>query len=221
MSERRAPLREVWRDRITIEDYERHMAAVGQAQANASLLEDLFLQFAPRLGARILFAGAGTGQCFDYLPANLLGRYHATFADINPGYLARLAERLAGTDIATVVDDIEATRLAGPFDLAIAVLVLEHVDWRRAVASLVRQAARVFVVIQQNPATPPPSRLEGTMTMLYESTPTLPDPATLVAAFEAHGFAATRTSLREVPDEKRLLAFDFCRGTAADRIRQG
>lgn len=187
------------------------MAAVGQAQANASLLEELFLGYAPRLGARILFAGAGTGQCFDYLPANLLGRYRVTFADINAGYLARLAERLAGSDIATVVDDIEATRLAGPFELAIAVLVLEHVDWRRAVDSLASQAGRVFVVIQQNPAEPSPNRLDGTMAILHEASPALVDPLALTAAFEAHGFGPTRTSVRAVPDGKRMLGFDFCR----------
>ena len=94
MNKRPASLRGAWQELITIEDYERHMAAVGQVQANASLLQELFLDYAPRVGARILFAGAGTGQYLDYLPANRLGRYRTTFADINASYVARLAGRL-------------------------------------------------------------------------------------------------------------------------------
>jgi hypothetical protein len=201
-----------WREHITIEDYERHMAAIGQAQANASLLEELFRDFAPRLGARLLFAGAGTGQCLDYLPANLLGRYRATFADINPGYLARLAERIGGADIATVVDDIEMSQLSGPFDLALAVLVLEHVDWRKAVHSLASQAARVFVVIQQNPDSLVPRQLEGTLDILHSVSPVLVQSDALIAEFGARSFRLLRRSEREVQDGKVMLALDFKTG---------
>jgi hypothetical protein len=213
VKDRPASLREVWRDHIRIEDYERHMAANGQAQANASLLEDLFVNQAPPLGARVLFAGAGAGQCFDYLPPNLLGRYRATFADINAGYLERLACRLTGVDFATVVDDIEHSRLPGPFDLAIVVLVLEHCDWLKAVDCLTRQSARAFTVIQQNPAIPPPQRLEGTLAALEESPPVLIDPAALTAAFEARGFHRHRTASRDVTGGKSMLALDFVRTT--------
>jgi hypothetical protein len=204
-----ATLREFWRSHITIEDYERHMAAVGQAQANASLLEELFRDFAPRAGARLLFAGAGTGQYFEYLPSNLLGRYRATFADINPNYLRRLAERLRGSDFSIVVDDIEASSLPGPFDLAVAVLVLEHVNWRRAVRSLTGQAARVFLVIQRNPADPVLRRLEGSMTALSDLPPGSIDPIDLNQAFDAAGFHLLRTAERAVLDGKRMLALDF------------
>jgi len=202
-------LRGVWRDHITIQDYERHMAAVGQAQANASLLEELFRDHAPRLGAHILFAGAGTGQYFDYLPPNLLARYRPTFADINAVYLGRLSERITGTGIATVVDDIEDSRLPGPFDLAIAMLVLEHTDWRRAVQSLTRQSARVFVVIQQNPADPPSLRLEGTLAILEELQPVLINRDALIEVFKAKGFPLRRTSTRQVRDGKVMLALEF------------
>jgi SAM-dependent methyltransferase len=214
-----ASLREVWRSHITIEDYERHMAAVGQAQANASLLEEVFRDFAPRVGARILFAGAGTGQCFDYLPSNLLSRYRATFADINRQYLARLAERLRSSDISTVVDDIEDSRLAGPFDLAVAILVLEHVDWRRAVKALARQSARLFLVIQQNPAGATPVRLEGSMVALSELHPQLVDRDRLVEAVTSAGFQLQRTSERQVLDGKRMLALDFVMASPTEKTR--
>jgi hypothetical protein len=213
VKERPGSLRAVWRDHIRTEDYERHMAANGQAQANASLLQDLFLNYAPPLGARVLFAGAGAGQCFDYLPTNLLGRYRTTFADISPVYLDRLSQRVTGVDYSTVVDDIEDSRLAGPFDLAIVILVLEHVDWRRAVDCLTRQAARVFTVIQQNPAELPASRLEGTLAVLEEVPPTLVDPAALIGAFDARAFRCYRTDRRAVAGGKTMLALDFLRDT--------
>lgn len=213
MKDRSASLREVWRDHISIDDYECHMAANGQAQANAALLQDLFVNYAPSLGARILFAGAGAGQCFDYLPPNLLGRYRTTFADINPAYLERLSRRITGVDFATIVDDIERSRLAGPFDLAIAILVLEHTDWRKAVDCLTRQSGRVFTVIQQNPAEPPPPRLEGTMTLLEEAPPVLVDPVALTAAFEDRCFGCHRTESRPVAGGKTMLALDFVRRT--------
>jgi hypothetical protein len=47
------------------------------------------------------------------------------FTDLNPVFLARLRERLG--EAATVVDDIEATQLAGPYPHAAVTLVLEHV----------------------------------------------------------------------------------------------
>lgn len=211
MSKRPGTLRAAWQELIAIDDYERHMAEVGQVQANASLLKELFLDYAPRVGARILFAGAGTGQYLDYLPANLLGRYRTTFADINPSYLARLAGRIHGVEIATVLDDIENSALAGPFDLAIAILVLEHTDWRRAVDSLARQSARVFTVTQVNPVEAAPSRLQGSMTALAAVPPVAIDPADLTTAFEARQFTCHRRSARQVKDGKTMLAMDFLR----------
>ena len=209
MNRRPASLRDAWQEVITVEDYERHMAAAGQVQANASLLEELFRDYAPRLGARILFAGAGTGQYLDYLPPNLLGRYRTTFADINPAYLARLAGRISGIEIATVLDDVEDSALAGPFDLAIAILVLEHTDWRRAVDSLTRQAARVFTITQVNPPGGSPNRLQGSMTALAMVPPTPIDPAALIAAFESRDFRCYRQTERQVADGKTMLAMDF------------
>lgn len=205
-------LREAWAGHISAEDYERHMAAVGQAEANASLLEELFRDHAPPAGGRILFAGAGAGQCFDYFAPAVIAGYRATFTDINPAYLDRLAERLSGCDISIAVDDIEDSRLEGPFDLAIAILVLEHVDWRRAVASLARRAGRVFAVIQRNPAVLPPRPLPGTLGVLHEVRMALLDPAELTAAFAREGFRLTRTGGRDVLDGKTMLALDFSRG---------
>jgi hypothetical protein len=196
-------LRQVWTGMITAADYDAHMVAVGQAEANAGLLGEA-LRGLPE-GAAILVAGAGTGQMFDYLDPQVLARYRTTFTDINGDYLAKLGRRVSGIPCETVVDDIEASALAGPFELAVAVLVLEHVDWRRAVASLCRVARRVFVVIQEDPPDLVSRALAGTMAVLGEARPRLVPREELVAEFERLGFGLEKTRVREVADGKRMV----------------
>jgi hypothetical protein len=103
-----------------------------------------------------LFVGAGTGQMFDFAPPSFLLPFQTTFTDINPEDLQRLAERLGGVEglrHTEVVDDLEESRLTGGFKVVLGVLVLEHVVWRRAVATMCGLALeRAFVVIQQNPS---------------------------------------------------------------------
>jgi hypothetical protein len=199
-------LREAWAGHITPDDYERHMAATGQPQANADLLAELFRDYPPAPGARLLFAGAGTGQYFDYWVPSPLAAYACICTDINPPYLARLAARFP---CETLVDDIEAPRVAGPFDLAIVILVLEHVDWRRAVSALCGLASRVFTVTQENPpgliARPP----VGTLAVLQQHPPRLVERAALNGHFGRLGFTVTRTAVREVADGKKMVGLDF------------
>ena len=200
--------RDLWAGHITADDYERHMAATGQPQANADLLAELFREVPPAPGARILFAGAGTGQYFDYFPPAALEPYRAIFTDLNPLFLDRLAARTA---CQTLVDDIEASRVEGPFDLAIVILVLEHVDWRRAVAELCRIAARVLAIIQENPAGLTERPLPGTLAALRDLPTQLVDRGELIAEFGGRGVELARTSCRAVRDGKKMVGLDFRR----------
>src|SRR5512146_694737 len=149
------PLRRAWICTIRAADYDAHMAAVGQAQANAEIVAELFRDRPPRPDARVLFAGAGTGQMFDYVSAEILRPFVTTFADINPEFLDQVRNRLAGFPelrFDTALDDLEGSRLPPGFAMVIAVLVLEHLDWRKAVASMCALSTeRVFVVLQENP----------------------------------------------------------------------
>jgi len=52
---------------VTAEDYEEHMASIGQAQAAAELTQQLVQSASLRPGSRITIAGAGTGQMFDFV----------------------------------------------------------------------------------------------------------------------------------------------------------
>jgi hypothetical protein len=201
-------LRDLWSGHITADDYERHMAGTGQPRANADLLAELFRDAPPAPGARVLFAGAGTGQYFDHFPPATLAPFACVFTDLNAAFLERLRTRFAGE---TLVDDIEAPRDTGPYDLAIVILVLEHVDWRRAVAGLCGAAARVFVVMQENPAELLARPLPCTLTALDDETAHLLDPGELAAEFGARGCELTRTSTREVRDGKKMVGLDFRR----------
>ena len=55
-------LRHAWTEIISTEDYETHMAAIGQAQAAASLTEWLLAEAQLEAGSQITIVGAGAGR---------------------------------------------------------------------------------------------------------------------------------------------------------------
>jgi hypothetical protein len=194
------------------------MEAVGQAQANAALVEAMITSGpAPALRS-VLFAGAGTGQLFDYVDPAFLAPYRLTFTDLNPAFLGRLRERLAGTalDYEAVVDDTEHPRLRGPFGAAVVVLVLEHVAWRRGLDGLAALRPEVLhLVVQRNPegmdsAVTPGRTLPPSLTLAAESAhPTLVDPAEVEAYLGRHGYALVARRERAVPDAKTMIGLTF------------
>jgi hypothetical protein len=208
-------LREAWRKFISAEDYDAHMAAMGQAEANARLVTEYFAAVAPEAGAKVLFLGAGTGQMFDFVSPAFLAPYHTTFADINPAYLQRLSERLASLPeigYVTVRDDIEESVLQPGFGLVIAVLVLEHVDWRKAVATACRLTdPSILVINQENPESlrasmTPHREVPGTMNLLRDIHHDLIPVAQLREEFRLRGFALSYRAERVVADAKKMIA---------------
>jgi hypothetical protein len=203
-------LREAWADYITIADYEAHMARSGQIRTNAGILADLFRLYPPPPGARVLFAGAGTGMYFDFWPAASLAPYRCTFADINPVFLERLKQRIGtAIDAECVLDDLESTSLPQGFDLATVVLTLEHVNWRKAVDGLARIARRVFIVIQENPPDWVAQPLPGTLAALETHRFELVDRAELTSRFASCDFHLGWTEVREVPGRKKMVGLEF------------
>jgi SAM-dependent methyltransferase len=206
-------LRHAWTSVVTPEDYDTHMATVGQAQANAQLVRDLLGSFALPARSKVLIAGAGTGQMFDYLPHDTFASYRLTCSDINPRFLARLRERL---DCETAVDDVEDSQLDPGFAVIILVLVFEHVDLRRTPASLSRLAAqRIIVVLQENPpsisvAVSPGRHLPGTMQVFRDQAPPHLVPLSILTEeFASHGFRMQYLREASVPDGKKMIAALF------------
>jgi hypothetical protein len=210
-----AGLRRAWTEIVTADDYESHMLAVGQARAAAELTRWLIISAAPAPGARIIIAGAGTGQMLDFLDADLLRPYQLTFSDLNPTFLARLRERLArrGLDAETVEDDIENTALAPGAALLVATLLLEHIDWRRgAEVFAALSPAACGIILQENPAgmitaVTPGRTIPASLAKAVEiGKPALVPREELISLMSTLGYACREIGHREVADGKRLAA---------------
>ena len=211
-------LRRAWTEIVTPADYEEHMARIGQAQAGADLTRHLLETASPCRGARVVFAGAGTGQMLDFLDVSRLRPFRLVFTDLNARFLESLKRRLAQLDLPAEVaeDDFENTALAPGPDLLIATLLLENIDWRRGVETIsALRPAACGIIIQENPPemksaiTPgralPPSMAEAAS----QAHPVLVPYAQLVAAFVAHAYQQVDTSSRDVADGKRLVSVLF------------
>ena len=169
-------LRRAWTEIITGEDYDQHLAAIGQAQAGAELACHIIRSAAPPAGGRVVIVGAGTGQMLDFIDPAVLRPFRLTFTDLNPAFLARLSERLArhGLNANILEDDIEQTAIEPAPDLLMATLLLEQIDWRRGVESFTGlRPTACGIVIQENPA--------GMSTAM---TPGRPIPPSIAKAFE-------------------------------------
>jgi Methyltransferase domain len=204
-----------WTQIITAEDYEAHMAAIGQAQAAAALTREIIQSAGPPEGGRIVIVGAGTGQMLDSLDASLFRPFRITCTDLNQSFLARLKERLAEHGLTALVfeEDIEHTTLEPEPDLLLATLVLEHIDWRLGVESFAAlRPAACGIIIQQNPpgmisAVTPSRRVPPSIAKAVEiAHATLVPEDELLAAFDALGYTPRAIWSRDVADGKRLIA---------------
>jgi SAM-dependent methyltransferase len=208
-------LREAWISRVTPEDYEAHMARVGQAEANALLVRTLLSQAEIATGSRVLVAGAGTGQMFDHMPPQTFAPYHLVCSDISPTLLERLRLRVA---CETVLDDVEDTKLESGCGAIVLVLVLEHVDFRKALASLTSLRPDHFlIVIQENPpsmteAMTPGRTPPGSMRVFAEEArPHLVPFADLAGEMASHGYILEHRQDAPVADGKKMIGTIFRR----------
>jgi hypothetical protein len=207
-------LRRAWTEIVTADDYETHMAAIGQARAAAELTAWAVGRAGLSRGDAVTVAGAGTGQMLEYLDPEVLRPYRLTFADLNAGYLERLRERLTrrGLRGEILVDDFEQTRLARSPGLLLATLLLEHIEWRRGVESIAALGPRACaVVLQENPpgmatAVTPGRRVPASIAKAMETAhATLVPREELAAAMADRGYAQIAEESREVADGKRLV----------------
>lgn len=224
-------LREIWTSVVQAHDIDRHMSENGQAQANASLLGKMveYLSLVP--GDRLLMPGAGTGQFLDAAPAATFATGQWIFTDLNPAFLARLAERLsrhADCRGEVAVDDAEAPTVRPPISAVLAVLLLEHIAWRRAIAAWCALGPEwIGCVIQRNDGDPrmlsPGRPLTPSMERFRElAHPELVAEADLTAALGQHGYAPVWREETAVPDMKTMVARIFrCTESGLVYLQQG
>ena len=211
-------LRRSWTEVVKVDDYEEHMASIGQAQAAAELTRHLIHSASLQPGSRITIAGAGTGQMFDFLAPTLFRPHRLTCADINPVFLSRLRQRLEqnGLEAEILEDDIEQTALAPDPDLLLSTLLLEHIDWLRGVEAFTALRPRTCgIVLQENPpgissAVTPGRRLPPSLAKAVETAhPKLVPREDLIAAMSEKGYRCREAEVREVADKKLLVGLLF------------
>jgi len=211
-------LRQAWSAVIQADDYDRHMAAVGQAEANAGLIRQMVRGARLPAGANVLLPGAGTGQMFDYITPESLGNLSLTFTDIREAFLGRLIARLGRlkyTRYRAVVDDVERTHLGRGFDAVALVLVLEHVEWRKALDQMTAlDPAWLLIIIQEDPVArhgaAPPRLPAGSLAILSEAArPVLVPRDILISWLDERGYALKSRSRRQVLDGKIMHGLVF------------
>lgn len=211
-------LRLAWTKIVTPDDYDRHMAAIGQAQAIASLTRFFIESSCLPKNARVFIVGAGTGQMLEYLDPSVLSPFQLTCTDLNETFLSRLKQRLSERSLTAtlVVDDLEQSALRPGPHLLLAALVLEHIDWLRGVdtfRSLYPKACGI--IIQENPpdmdsAVTPGRPLPASIAKAIEiARPTLISRAELIRTLERAGFECRSIRAEEVADGKRLIGLMF------------
>jgi SAM-dependent methyltransferase len=214
----KSSLRLAWTEVVTADDYDEHMATIGQAQGGAVLTGEIIREAGLSANSRIVVVGAGTGQMFDFIDPARFRPFQLTCTDLNPTFLARLRERLVkhGLSALIVADDIENTALRGAPDLLIASLLLEHIEWRKGVEAIATLGpAACGIIIQENPsgmasAITPGRRVPASIAAAVQiAQPELVPHEGLLSAFEARGYRCAMTRPREVADGKRLVSTLF------------
>jgi hypothetical protein len=142
-----------WTQVVTPEYLDIHMAVIGQAESNAKIILKMFLEFPLPNDSKLLVAGCGTCQMFDYFEPQKIGKLQFVFSDINPFFLELVKKRLkkySKIKYKLVVDNVESSRLKEKIDGILAVLLLEHIEWKKGIDSFVKlKPKKIYLIIQE------------------------------------------------------------------------
>jgi SAM-dependent methyltransferase len=210
--------KQAWLHVVRPSELDTHMAAVGQAEANARLIKHLFSRIWMRPGDRLLVHGCGTCQMFDYIEPIDLGTERVTLADLSADMLEASRERLSrlhGISYETVADDIEQSRISGPYACILLSMVLLHVHWRSAVANMLNLDPRWVAVIEQSqragtPIVSADREVPSSIRKFAEmAEPQLIDRRELIGEFARRGYRLAEECETAVPDQKRMIGLLF------------
>ena len=212
--------RKGWLEIIGADDLDSHMAEIGQAEVNADIVKQMFEDYPLAVGSRLVVPGCGTCQMFDYMaPSDLRAGIELTLTDINPDYLAKAQERLLrrfpGTRYDVRVDDIEETRLEGKYGGILITLVLQHVNWRKALDSMMGlRPDKLYIIIQEQDATKYAVTKKKELADAWKryaeiANPKLVPRAELIDYLVKNGYGSLGHHKRDVPDNKTMAGFVF------------
>lgn len=207
----------VWTELIGPDDLDTHLAGIGQAQANAELVKQMFKDVP--LQGKLLISGCGTGQLFDYiLPLDLGNKLQLTLTDINYLYLERANARLShfpGLNFDVRLDNIESTRIQDKYEGVLITLVLEHVEWMKALDSMQTLKPNTFYIIVQEQTTDEyPLTLRPELSEVWQEFSRIVKPKLiprndLVVYFSERSFRLVKEYERNVPNNKIMKGFIF------------
>ncbi len=207
-----------WQEIVTPDDLEGHMLDIGQVKANAALIDQMLAGL--RAGTRIYVPGAGTGQIFDYMKSKW-SSFDYIFSDLRLDFLDRIARRMpAKVKFRLAIDDVEDSTASFTCDIALVVLVLEHVEWKKALREILKTRPReMMIVIQRNhevgTRVVAKRKLRPSIAEFAKvATAELVEATDLIGEMKKLGFQPTWQAEREVPDSKAMQAIRFTRVTA-------
>jgi hypothetical protein len=210
--------KEAWLHIIKPDELDTHLANIGQAAANATIVKELFKKHPLAEGSRLLIHGCGTCQMFDYIKPSDIGKVDMSFADINDGMLEVAERRLRKYKEASchfLADDIENTNIGEHYDALLLILVLLHVDWRRSLENMIKLTPSLFYIIEQEQEAGTPSiakerKLPPSIKEYAEVEATeLISLRELTKFFNERGYHLTYSIRKAVPDKKFMVGLIY------------
>ena len=210
--------RQAWLNIVKPAELDIHMASIGQAEANAAIVREMFDRFPLTDGARLLVHGCGSCQMVDYLSLAEIGNVDFTFADLSPVMLEegkRRLDKVLDARYRLVIDDIERSTLTGPYDAVLLVLVLLHVQWRISLTQMMGFHPSRFYIVDQEQM--PGSSTVTTQGELLPSMRRYREVAgmelvprqDLITHMSENGYRLRWTMNRLVPGDKTMVGFVF------------
>jgi 2-polyprenyl-3-methyl-5-hydroxy-6-metoxy-1,4-benzoquinol methylase len=212
--------REAWTKIITAEDLDFHLDSVGQAKTNAEIIKLMLKENPLKKEDVLLIPGCGTGQFLDYIsPKDLGDNIHLIFTDINEMFLEKVKERtrkIAYPIYKYQIDDIEDSKLKEKIKGVLIVLVLEHVEWKKALKSMISLNPKTIYIIAQKQG--PGQRIHISQTRKLRPSIEeycklgsfkIVDREELIHFMKENNFIIKKIYNKPVPDNKLMVGYVF------------
>jgi len=144
----------LWKYFLSADCLNKYLRLNGQAKLNSFFILRMLKGSPLKSKSNMLVHGAGTGQLFSNIEIlKELRKYNLTFADINLKYLEKLNEFMnhKHTNYKIKIDDLENTHLKEIFDGVLLVLLLQHLNWEKAINNIIKfnKPSKIYIIIQE------------------------------------------------------------------------
>ena len=210
--------RKGWTEVITPEDLDIHLKDIGQAEANAKIILKMFSDSPLQKGSKIWVPGCGTCQMFDFFEPDDIGDLEYVFSDINSSFFELIESRMKnfpGVKYKALIDDLENSNIDDEFGGILAVLLLEHIEWKKGIDAFIRlKPINIYLIIQEQEDS---KKFVTTDRELRPSIkefskiahPKLVKRNELVAYLMNRKYKLGRTIEKKVPDNKMMIGLIF------------